>query len=516
MSFFEKQEEMMESGSISNFKRVLSFTRHSQSIVNCETDSPLFAFDVDIISSFINHSENISDISLSQPKRKPFTDILDGVYQNHSQSNLRFNIGRAQRFNCLPLLGGSRVPIVTRVERISMIPVQEDHMLSPLLEYDFDLIRSDLITTLREKLMHDRYFSIHELYKEYYGDKKVLSHGYEDVLPLHIILGSKANLENIGQEKFMEICTREKDVSRSLQSYLSSAPEKDISSMLALIKKNIPLLIRSQYGNYVLQIAANRDESTLKLLEKTVNEDIGYYIKDEFASRVMQIIAEKSSAFRMKIFDWFENHLEELVNNPPGIFLLISAFSSTKNPTEFKNFSERLKNKNLRRKLSEKNFKRILISYIENCCDEDIDSICKTYRIKNKFTTFLDDKYGALLLVAIINRENSTITSKFISLLQKDLLNLLQTKFFKLMFFKLSQPTSPSYLVKKMQGSLISMPAELFAKVTSSKTSRYFYCFLLVMTLDASSQEILDKIVSAIDDNDRLHSILRGIEIPTS
>jgi small basic protein len=378
------------------------------------------------------------------------------------------------------------------------------------LEAQFEELRSLLVAEIRPMLMHDRYFSIHELHKEKASRRSVIEHIALDQLSSESAEELGVVLENVDPQTFLQLCTKEKSVSRALQIYIACAPIEKLASVSCMVKLGLKALLKDPFGNYVVQQTCKRDPGTVAILEELVWENFPSLVRDEYASRSMQGLAQLSRSFRSKVFVWFRDHLEEMIECIPAIFLLISAFSSADTPSEFKPFTERVIDPMTRKLITNKNFKRILACFLEHCDQRDLEHVCMIFKLRSKVFTLLDDKYGSLLLVAVLQRGQNAVLKVFLGLLRNDLQQLFQTRFFKSSFFKLAKPPSPAWVSTEMHLALLAMPFELFTKVTAARASRYFYCFLIVVTLRPSARglEKLFRLYSGLYEQTKLLAVL--------
>ncbi len=442
---------------------------------------------------------------------KPYLEVCNNIISNHSENNLRFNLKYRSTMGLY--LGRANI---TQPEA-GMIPPGENRIRSEpadtkteRLESRFEELRSLLVVELKSILMHDRYFSIHELHKEKAPRRSVIEH-----IPLDQLTSDSAEklgvvLQNVDPHTFLQLCSNQKSVSRALQIYIACAPVEKVARISEMVKLNLKVLVRDQFGNYVVQQICKRDHGIVAVLEDLVWKNFSTMVRDEFASRSMQGLAQLSRSFRSNIFVWYNNHLEEIIECVPAIFLLISALSSAETPSEFKPFTERVNDPLTRKLITNKNFKRILACYLEHCDQSEVEHACMIFKLRTKIFTLLDDKYGSLLLVAVLQRGQNSILKSYLSLLRNNLQQLFQTKFFKSFFFKLAKPPTPALISCEMHHALLNLPFELFKKVTAGRASRYFYCFLLVVTLPPSAASIarLDRLYYGLYDHSKMLAVL--------
>lgn len=442
---------------------------------------------------------------------KPYLEVCLQVNSNHPEYNLRFNLKEKSFLGLRPGRASLHFPKAEYGPPFEhRIQSESADTCKERLDAQFEERRSLLVGELRTILMHDRYFSIHELHKEKAPRRSVI-----EQIPLDQLTSESAEklgvvLQNIDPQTFLQLCTKEKNVSRALQIYIACAPVEMASRISQIVKINLKVLLKDQFGNYVVQQICKRESGIVPILEELVWKNFPSMVRDEFASRSMQGLAQLSGSFRSKIFVWYKDHLEEIIECVPAIFLLISAFSSAETPSEFKPFTERVNDPMTRKLITNKNFKRILACYLEHCDLSEVEHVSSIFKLRSKIFTLLDDKYGSLLLVAVLQRGQNAILKTYLSLLRNNLQQLFQTKFFKSFFFKLAKPPTPTWISFEMHEALLDMPLELFKKVTAARASRYFYCFLLAVTLQPSAGSLtrLTQFFQGLYDQTKLLTVL--------
>lgn len=419
---------------------------------------------------------------------KPYLEVCNKIVSNHLENNLRFNLKDRTILDVTSGRVSTNQPKAANGLSVeNMIHSESADTNKERLDAQFEELRCALVGELRSILMHDRYFSIHELHKEKAPRRSVIEH-----IPLDQLTSESAEklgvvLQNVDPQTFLQLCTKEKSVSRALQIFIACAPVEKVTSVSQMVRLNLKVLLKDQFGNYVVQQICKRDPGIVSILEELVWKNFSILVRDEFASRSMQGLAQLSWSFRSKIFVWYKDHLEEIIECVPSIFLLISAFCSAETPSEFKPFTERVNDPMTRKLITNKNFKRILACYIEHCEQSEVEHICTIFKLRSKIFTLLDDKYGSLLLVAVLQRGQNAILKTYLSLLRYNLQQLFQTKFFKSFFFKLAKSPTPAWITLEMHHALLDLPFEVFIKLTGERSSRYFYCFLLAVTLRPSA-----------------------------
>lgn len=366
------------------------------------------------------------------------------------------------------------------------------------IKVSFKNLQNEVIEMIHAKLMRSRFFSLHELLKEKSSAPKD-AEMTEESSCMHLF-----NFSKMTRDDFIRLATEDKTESRALQAKIASADDHELNTFVTLVHNTLPELIVNAYGNYVVQQAVLRSNHLTEVVVAYCTENFELLAANEYSSRVMQEIANVCKKFRLHVFDWFSKHLHLAIDSVPAVFLLTSALSASFDPEEFQALTSLVMSYNSESKIfKQKLYKRVLISFLENCSDTHFDAVCSAYRVTSRPLVFLDDKFGALIMLTLIQRGHAPTLDCLCKLISFQMEALFCTKFFKFLFFKLAKEnrSSKAATLARLNESLAKIPYHHLQKILEQKASATFFCFLVASTLNTNEVERLESIKSAVRNN---------------
>ena len=138
-------------------------------------------------------------------------------------------------------------------------------------------------------------------------------------------------------ENFMEIARTKHGVC-VIQKCVSEGDEKKRAKIYELIMANFEVLIKDQFGNYLIQYILINTKSKEKLEEimpiiKKIEDNLIYYCKSQFSSNVIEKCFENGENYVKEYFleyllSHFKDNIIELLLNPYGIYIIQKALNS--------------------------------------------------------------------------------------------------------------------------------------------------------------------------------------------
>jgi len=435
-----------------------------------------------------------------------FSSMYAFVDQNHSYANLRFNKVDLQedapemRVN----LDRNSDQVYFRGERLESTNSEAGGgaiSQPPATIYTIEELRNFLIEKLRFRLLRSRFFSINEIHKakNIRVEPDLIAFSTQGVERITL------SMAKMGTSQFVTLCNSDKHTSRSIQNYIEASSSENMIHVFKLINSSIDKLIVNPLGNYVLQVAVKRSNLVASELEHYCSRNITRLCSDEYASRVMQTLTEVSSTFRYNVLFWASENLGLLLEALPAVFLLTAAMTVARHPEELACIRDKLLSSSARQYVSYRYFKRILMSFIDKCHFEDISGVCDLYKINKNFHNFLNDKFGAFILIAVIRRGFGSTTKLLLNCIQKDILGLYGTKFFKFVYYRLGRDTE---LKGPLVDAVLSMGSENVQAATGSRASCFFYCYLIASVAGEELTPLLLQMSETIDDYPQLRDLL--------
>lgn len=133
-------------------------------------------------------------------------------------------------------------------------------------------------------------------------------------------------------------------------------------------------LITHKFGSYVLQKLLSKDDLTMDLLMAYCLENFNSLILNEYSSRVMQSLIEKSSDFRKKALEKFEANFDLSLSKTTSVFLLISCIKCAEDSREYRFLILKLRSSPCL--IGLKIFQRVLLAYVQHCSIGELGEVC--------------------------------------------------------------------------------------------------------------------------------------------
>ena len=141
-------------------------------------------------------------------------------------------------------------------------------------------------------------------------------------------------------ENFMEIARTKHGVC-VIQKCVSEGDEKKRAKIYELIMANFELLIKDQFGNYLIQYILINTKTKEKLEEimpiiKKIEDNLIYYCKSQFSSNVIEKCFENDENYVKEyileyLLSHYKDNIIELLLNPYGIYIIQKALNSNSN-----------------------------------------------------------------------------------------------------------------------------------------------------------------------------------------
>lgn len=420
---------------------------------------------------------------------------------NHNYLNVRFKAVRYHPFGQSDVIANKhRSPAF----KISLSSEEESNR-----DYEYQMVKKEITEKARSYLLRNSCFSINELYKQAEQRKK-----FEDELKvLKLDAHKQAKLMTISRREFQVRCKADKYQSSIMQSAIEHCSQEELAKVSALIIGLFEDFLVDKYGNYILQQAVKSLPATREHVEAYCTMHLEALVIDEYASRVMQCLTQVSKSFRRTVFTFFSSKLHPLIENLSSIFLLTSAIYYTESDAELGPVKTLIFHSRSRPLLQYKYFKRIVMAFVEKSEPAGLDLVWKLYKFSKKFASHLEDKFGALLVSALIQREHPQTLLYFNQLLNQDIGYLYGTKYFKFLFYKLVTDQGSDTVKRQMLYSLLSMDKGKLAKATKCPSSCVFFAYLVANLLPVEQIGVLFMLSQKFDRIANLRLILQRLAI---
>ena len=413
--------------------------------------------------------------------KQAMLNVLRKDNLDHSMLNLRFTLNRH----------GEAVVINPQVGMIE----------SPKRGFSFETeILGTANTTTKNSPKSSIFFSLElllDLVTANLDQSKVLSTKQQtsDHVPGAFSGPEKANipvgLELKKQPKMLlfKLSTESKEVSLGFQEHITDCSPEELESIALKLIDQIPGLIIHQFGNYVIQRLAVRNQVFQKAV---VNHCIANFKKlmlNEYASRVLQCLIETEPCFYCEALPYFTKNLEKVLDNQPATHLVISCIKNFKNKSDLRFVPESiLKNPKI---FWKKGFQRILATYVQICSSSELDEIFEISKVRSKLNVFLGCKTTTYFLANMLLRQHKSTCDLVLDCLSKHPGQLLDTKCWKLLMTKLWEEGS-SEITRRVTTTLVNMESRPILDLQRRFGHFNFYIYITLKSLVASELPLFD------------------------
>ena len=214
------------------------------------------------------------------------------------------------------------------------------------------------------------------------------------------------------QNQLLNWAVSERQSSIELQKICLECSSECMAKLSQFVVNTLSLLIVHKFGNYLVQNCITRDKLLQKSVRSFCETNFGRLIKDQYGSRVLQILVQKSNTFRKKVMEVFKTELGVYLRSISAVFLMNSAICLCTDESERDIVTPYLTS-NRKRWLHVKYFKKILITYIENCSEERLEAVFHLMRMTRNIGVYLLDKYMTIVIFKLIER-NHVLTKQVV------------------------------------------------------------------------------------------------------
>jgi Pumilio-family RNA binding repeat len=291
----------------------------------------------------------------------------------------------------------------------------------------------------------------------------------------------------VSLEHFFYIVAQDKQQSTAFQIFMLNL-EQLPSDIAQLFSRLIPEIIKDKIGCHALKRAITKSPSLMRAVRRRSFEDLFRLSCNQYASRVLQSLAALDSCFREEYIKLFNQRWKTLSNHISAIFLLSVCLKATP-----KDNVDLLR---LGRSMQEsfsivnqvKNYKRLLVTVLEYCNEEDLQQFYHLSNLDSDFVKRMDDKYMVYIFSVFLAREYEPARRCLIGNIRTSLIELLcKSKYFKYLLQRIYDNDDLRSIQKHLDYQI--MRYCLIRNFNSSKSaSAIAYVSQLVLTSVATSQ----------------------------
>lgn len=272
------------------------------------------------------------------------------------------------------------------------------------------------------------------------------------------------------------LATSSKENSMKLQSFITDCTQSQLEVLSSKLKPLIPTLIVHKFGSFVLQRLLVHFDPSFEMVEDLCKLGFLEFIKDEYSSRVMQLLIEKSPSFCDFVICFFKKNLQQGIACSSACHLLVASLKNSSS-THSGDFITGYLREN-QQCIGNRFFQRVLLTYVHVCTKEQQDEVAKALGVTCKICKLFNRKATMTIIHLLLLKDNMLTIQVIYHQLSKRPKDLIETKYFTSTIYKLMQENS-FLTTDAVFTALVNLPSITLEEISDTHDSFYQLCFLL-------------------------------------
>ena len=255
--------------------------------------------------------------------------------------------------------------------------------------------------------------------------------GNDFQLNTHLLNFKTLDWKKLKHEEFLSITIDSKTSAVAFQLFLIKSPLPQ--EVIDLVKITAEILIWDRFGCHILRRVIVKSARIRTLLANLSLSQFIDMATNEFSSRVMQVLASEDLEYSKKCISLFcENWKKVVVHASSNYLLSVCLKMISNNSKEFLSVGQALLDR-CSTLIESKYDKRILLVYLENCADNDIETFYNILKFRYHFKQRCEDKYMVYIFRTLLRRHHKPSLDILFRNLKDNLQDLLKTKYFRML-----------------------------------------------------------------------------------
>lgn len=247
-------------------------------------------------------------------------------------------------------------------------------------------------------------------------------------------------LENLNSEELLQISTASKSSSVRVQCFISECTQKELEIMMEKLKPFFESLIVDQFGSFVLQRLLANFAPSIPLIETLCYQEFKNLSSNQYSSRVMQLLIEKSKEFCEFSLSYFRANFEQAISMSSACHLLVAALKNVKLAQSRDFVLDRLRQKP--GLIGNRFFHRVLLTYVYLGTQEQLDDVASELRVGFRLAKLFNRRATNTIVLTLIKRGHQETINALCWQLAKNPVSLLDTRYFTTSLHQASQDCS--------------------------------------------------------------------------
>lgn len=242
-------------------------------------------------------------------------------------------------------------------------------------------------------------------------------------------------------ETLITLATESKESSMSLQCIISDCSPDELSELTEMLSPHFSELINHRFGSFVLQRLLVHFNPSFNVVESLCRENFKELILNEYSSRVIQLLIEKSRDFGNFALFFFKSNFDQAIASSSACHLLVACLKNGP-PTGMADFIIcRLKQKPSL--LGKKFFHRVLLTYLNTCTESNLDKAAAIFGVFEKLTKLFNRRATTTLVQTLLQRNHQPTIDAICYQITNNPKQLFETLHFSSSMHKLVQDRRP-------------------------------------------------------------------------
>ena len=296
-------------------------------------------------------------------------------------------------------------------------------------------------------------------------------------------------IKEANPHEVFSLATDSKESSLLFQAYISDCNPEDLQHIIDKLKYFIDLLMSHCFGNFVVQRLVVKSQTIFEHVECIAKENFKEYMKNEFSSRVLQLLIEKSETFSKFALNYFRRSIKKSLSCNSSCHLILACIKNAKDISSIEFVHEYLRK--TPSYMGNKYYQRILITYLQTASASQVNGFAYTLGAHDSVCQILNRKACSHMLLVLIQRGDPTTIQSVHKLLKYDASRLLKTKYFLFIIQKLSQSQESEFL-NKVFNILTKLKTGMIHRLSLQESTIRQYLYVVMSCCNSELESSLD------------------------
>ena len=296
-------------------------------------------------------------------------------------------------------------------------------------------------------------------------------------------------IKEANPHEVFSLATESKESSLSLQAYISECNPEDLEHVIDKVKYFIELLMNHCFGNFVAQRLVVKSQAIFEHVECIALENFEEFMTNEFSSRVLQLIIEKSAIFCKFALNYFRRNIKKSLSCNSSCHLILACIRNAKDVSSIEFVHDYLRK--TPRYMGNKYYQRILITYLQTASLSQVNGFAYTLGAHNSVCQILNKKACSNMLLVLIQRGDPTTIDSVNKLLKNDVSRLLETKYFLFVIQKLSQGQESEFLSNAFN-ILTNLATKKLQHLSQKESTMHTFLYVVMLCCNRELESNLD------------------------